>query len=71
MRSRLVGLITGMILANEATIFEVCDSPEEARESMDDYGYCCVYSYALDNNELVDEQYEFDNIPKEQLEVKT
>ena len=71
MRKYIVYDMRALVDTDEATIFEVCDSPEEAKESMEDYGYCCVYSYAVDNNELVDEQYEFDNISKDQLEIKT
>lgn len=42
----------------EACVFDTADSMKEAKEASRLHGSCCIYSYRLKNNELVDERFE-------------
>lgn len=44
---------------DDAMVMEVCDTLEEAVESAPNYGEgCCIYSYEVKGNKLINEQFE-------------
>lgn len=49
----------------DASILEVCKSNEEACKSKGEYGGMACYSYAIKDNQLVDEQFEWNWFPGE------
>ena len=59
-REKLYIIYDGRALGNtnDAAVMETCDSLEEAEESAPDYGEgCCIWSYDVDGDKLINETF--------------
>lgn len=65
--SRLWILYDGRACASagtdDASVLVACDSEEEAEGFKADYGQSACYSYAITDNEITDEKWEWDYHP--------